>query len=182
MVCYQRLSMTFVQLYILKCSKNKRSSLVREIELTTCTTQKGSSLQVKYELCLINVVLWVDQSWSFSSSHSTVMFLEQTEPGGQTEQAPPSGVLRLSPSDMAGFKFLSVSVAPRPVWWTGPPHSFGLIAIGEHDWITGVDLIVLLWFCMKIIFGCWVYILNTINMDFFTQHDPPVEAVLYVCI
>lgn len=107
--------MTFVQLYILKCSKNIRSSLVREIELTTCITQKGSSLQVKYELCFISVVLRVDQSWSFSPSHSTVMFLEQTEPGGQTEQAPPSGVLRLSPSDMAGFKFLSVSVAPRPV-------------------------------------------------------------------
>lgn len=158
MVCYQRLSMTFVQLYILKCSKNIRSSLVREIELTTCITQKGSPLQVKYGLCFIGVVLWVDQSWSFSPSHSTVMFLEQTEPGGQTEQAPPSGVLRLSPTDMAGFKFLSVSVAPRPVWWTGPPHTLGLIAIGEHDWITRAVLMVLLWFCMKTIFKCRIYI------------------------
>jgi hypothetical protein len=41
---------------------------------------------------------------------------EQIEPGGQTEQPSPSGVLRLRPRELAGFKFLTVSVAPHPVW------------------------------------------------------------------
>lgn len=39
----------------------------------------------------------------------------QMEPGSQTEQAPPSAVLCLSPEEMRGFRFLTISVAPRPV-------------------------------------------------------------------
>ncbi|RVW93992.1 hypothetical protein CK203_034106 [Vitis vinifera] len=39
----------------------------------------------------------------------------QIEPGGQTEQAPPSAVFQLRPEDMHGFRFLTISVAPRPV-------------------------------------------------------------------
>nr|CAN72218.1 hypothetical protein VITISV_025500 [Vitis vinifera] len=38
----------------------------------------------------------------------------QIEPGGQTEQAPPSAVFQLRPEDMHGFRFLTISVAPRP--------------------------------------------------------------------
>ncbi|KAH1193660.1 GPI inositol-deacylase [Glycine max] len=37
----------------------------------------------------------------------------QLEPGSQTEQAPPSAVFWLSPEDMHGFRFLTVSVAPH---------------------------------------------------------------------
>lgn len=39
----------------------------------------------------------------------------QIEPGSQTEQAPPSAVLHLGPEEMHGFRFLTISVAPRPV-------------------------------------------------------------------
>lgn len=39
----------------------------------------------------------------------------QLEPGSQTEQAPPSAVFWLGPEDMHGFRFLTISVAPRPV-------------------------------------------------------------------
>lgn len=54
----------------------------------------------------------------------------QTEPGGQTEQAPPSGVLRFRPSDLHGFQFLTVSVAPRPsVRGTPPPTA--TMAVGQ---------------------------------------------------
>lgn len=44
-----------------------------------------------------------------------MMFVYQIEPGGQTEQAPPSAVFQLRPEDMHGFRFLTISVAPRPV-------------------------------------------------------------------
>lgn len=44
-----------------------------------------------------------------------MLLVYQIEPGSQTEQAPPSAVLRLSPEDMHGFRFLTISVAPRPV-------------------------------------------------------------------
>ncbi|KAF9600394.1 hypothetical protein IFM89_008743 [Coptis chinensis] len=37
----------------------------------------------------------------------------QIEPGSQTEQPPPSAVLQLGPEDMRGFRFLTISVAPR---------------------------------------------------------------------
>lgn len=37
------------------------------------------------------------------------------EPGSQTEQAPPSAIFWLGPQDMHGFRFLTISVAPRPV-------------------------------------------------------------------
>ncbi|KAH9329927.1 hypothetical protein KI387_002035, partial [Taxus chinensis] len=38
----------------------------------------------------------------------------QIEPGSQTEQAPPSAVLCLGPDELQGFRFLTISVAPRP--------------------------------------------------------------------
>jgi hypothetical protein len=41
---------------------------------------------------------------------------KQSEPGSQTEQAPPSAVLKLGPEDMRGFRFLTISVAPREVF------------------------------------------------------------------
>ena len=42
-------------------------------------------------------------------------YVYQIEPGSQTEQPPPSAVFRLGPEDMHGFRFLTISVAPRPV-------------------------------------------------------------------
>ncbi|TVU11060.1 hypothetical protein EJB05_44622 [Eragrostis curvula] len=38
------------------------------------------------------------------------------EPGSQTEQPPPSAFLLLSPEQMNGFRFITISVAPRPVF------------------------------------------------------------------
>ncbi|KAJ4979237.1 hypothetical protein NE237_010017 [Protea cynaroides] len=45
----------------------------------------------------------------------------QIEPGGQTEQAPPSAVILLCPDDMHGFRYLTISVAPRPSVSGRPP-------------------------------------------------------------
>lgn len=45
----------------------------------------------------------------------------QTEPGSQTEQAPPSAVFWLDSNDMRGFKFLTISVAPSPTLSGRPP-------------------------------------------------------------
>ncbi|KAF9604671.1 hypothetical protein IFM89_009107 [Coptis chinensis] len=42
----------------------------------------------------------------------------QIEPGSQTEQPPPSAVLQLGPEDMRGFHFLTISVSPRPVFFS----------------------------------------------------------------
>ncbi|XP_060196012.1 uncharacterized protein LOC132625198 isoform X2 [Lycium barbarum] len=46
---------------------------------------------------------------------------KQVEPGTQTEQAPPSAVFWLHPEDMRGFKFLTISVAPRLALSGRPP-------------------------------------------------------------
>lgn len=46
---------------------------------------------------------------------SLVLISNQIEPGSQTEQAPPSAIFQLGPKDMHGFRFLTISVAPRPV-------------------------------------------------------------------
>lgn len=52
----------------------------------------------------------------FIYSHSEHVHLScKIEPGSQTEQAPPSAIFWLGPQDMHGFRFLTVSVAPRPV-------------------------------------------------------------------
>lgn len=53
------------------------------------------------------------------------VFPPQIEPGSQTEQAPPSSVVLLSPEDMRDFRFLTISVAPRPVLL----HSISLISL-----------------------------------------------------
>eukprot|EP00257_Ricinus_communis_P020318 XP_015579523.1 uncharacterized protein LOC8270501 isoform X1 [Ricinus communis] len=54
----------------------------------------------------------------------------QIEPGSQTEQAPPSAVLRLTPEDMHGFRFLTISVAPRPTISGRPPPATSM-AVGQ---------------------------------------------------
>ncbi|XP_038896439.1 GPI inositol-deacylase isoform X1 [Benincasa hispida] len=54
----------------------------------------------------------------------------QIEPGSQTEQAPPSAVLMLGPEDMRGFKFLTISVAPRPTVSGRPPPAVSM-AVGQ---------------------------------------------------
>ncbi|KAG9141981.1 hypothetical protein Leryth_009335 [Lithospermum erythrorhizon] len=45
----------------------------------------------------------------------------QVEPGSQTEQPPPSAVFWLNPSDMRGFRFLTISVAPQQTLSGRPP-------------------------------------------------------------
>ncbi|XP_022151282.1 uncharacterized protein LOC111019107 isoform X2 [Momordica charantia] len=54
----------------------------------------------------------------------------QIEPGSQTEQAPPSAVLMLGPEDMHGFRFLTISVAPRPTVSGRPPPAVSM-AVGQ---------------------------------------------------
>ncbi|KDP27095.1 hypothetical protein JCGZ_20319 [Jatropha curcas] len=54
----------------------------------------------------------------------------QVEPGSQTEQAPPSAILRLSLEDMRGFRFLTISVAPRPSISGRPPPATSM-AVGQ---------------------------------------------------
>ncbi|KAG9448528.1 hypothetical protein H6P81_008493 [Aristolochia fimbriata] len=54
----------------------------------------------------------------------------QIEPGSQTEQPPPSAELRLSPEDMRGFRFLTISVAPRPTISGRPPPAASM-AVGQ---------------------------------------------------
>ncbi|KAJ7535798.1 hypothetical protein O6H91_12G046400 [Diphasiastrum complanatum] len=54
----------------------------------------------------------------------------QIEPGGQTEQAPPSGLLLLSPKELHGFRFITISVAPRPTVSGRPPPATSM-AVGQ---------------------------------------------------
>ncbi|KAL5797115.1 hypothetical protein ACOSQ2_001935 [Xanthoceras sorbifolium] len=54
----------------------------------------------------------------------------QIEPGSETEQAPPSAIFHLSPEDMCGFRFLTVSVAPRPTMSGRPPPAASM-AVGQ---------------------------------------------------
>ncbi|KAM1357680.1 hypothetical protein ACFX1Q_044741 [Malus domestica] len=54
----------------------------------------------------------------------------QIEPGSQTEQASPSAIFRLGPEDMRGFRFLTISVAPRPTISGRPPPAVSM-AVGQ---------------------------------------------------
>ncbi|TYJ15335.1 hypothetical protein E1A91_A10G177300v1 [Gossypium mustelinum] len=54
----------------------------------------------------------------------------QVEPGSQTEQAPPSALLHLGPEEMHGFRFLTISVAPRPTISGRPPPATSM-AVGQ---------------------------------------------------
>ncbi|XP_031283279.1 uncharacterized protein LOC116141947 isoform X1 [Pistacia vera] len=54
----------------------------------------------------------------------------QTEPGSQTEQVPPSSIFQLGPEDMRGFRFLTISVAPRPTFSGRPPPAASM-AVGQ---------------------------------------------------
>lgn len=54
----------------------------------------------------------------------------QSEPGSQTEQAPPSAVFQLGPDDMHGFRFLTISVAPRQTVSGRPPPAASM-AVGQ---------------------------------------------------
>ncbi|XP_044466690.1 uncharacterized protein LOC123196684 isoform X2 [Mangifera indica] len=54
----------------------------------------------------------------------------QTEPGSQTEQVPPTAVFQLGPEDMHGFRFLTISVAPRPTISGRPPPAASM-AVGQ---------------------------------------------------
>ncbi|KAF4385810.1 hypothetical protein F8388_010366, partial [Cannabis sativa] len=55
---------------------------------------------------------------------------KQIEPGSQTEQPPPSAVFLLRPEDMNGFRFLTISVAPRPTISGRPPPAASM-AVGQ---------------------------------------------------
>lgn len=93
----------------------------------------------------IRLHLWPDKGKSASEMAASKRVLEvtaklvqipsgpaprQIEPGSQTEQAPPSAVLWLSPEDMHGFRFLTVSVAPRPTISGRPPPAASM-AVGQ---------------------------------------------------
>ncbi|XP_020531199.1 uncharacterized protein LOC18447579 isoform X1 [Amborella trichopoda] len=54
----------------------------------------------------------------------------QIEPGSQTEQAPPSAVLQLGPEELHGFRYLTISVAPRPTVSGRPPPAASM-AVGQ---------------------------------------------------
>ncbi|XP_071697874.1 uncharacterized protein [Rutidosis leptorrhynchoides] len=54
----------------------------------------------------------------------------QIEPGSQTEQPSPSAVFWLSPKDMHGFRFLTISVAPSPTISGRPPPAASM-AVGQ---------------------------------------------------
>ncbi|KAJ6847690.1 uncharacterized protein M6B38_276300 [Iris pallida] len=54
----------------------------------------------------------------------------QIEPGSQTEQAPPSALLLLSPKEMHGFRFLTIAVAPSPTISGRPPPATSM-AVGQ---------------------------------------------------
>ncbi|KAG0461618.1 hypothetical protein HPP92_021915 [Vanilla planifolia] len=54
----------------------------------------------------------------------------QIEPGSQTEQAPPSSMLMLRPEEMHGYRFLTISVAPRPTVSGRPPPAVSM-AVGQ---------------------------------------------------
>ncbi|RLM86359.1 uncharacterized protein C2845_PM04G17010 [Panicum miliaceum] len=51
---------------------------------------------------------------------------KQVEPGSQTEQPPPSAFLLLSPEEMNGFSFMTISVAPRPEIFLSEDHPLAL--------------------------------------------------------
>ncbi|KAL5581294.1 hypothetical protein UlMin_013736 [Ulmus minor] len=55
---------------------------------------------------------------------------KQIEPGSQTEQPPPTAIFRLGPEDMHGFRFLTISVAPRPTFSGRPPPAASM-AVGQ---------------------------------------------------
>lgn len=55
---------------------------------------------------------------------------KQIEPGSQTEQPPPSAVFWLSPDVMRGFRFITISVAPRPAISGRPPPAASM-AVGQ---------------------------------------------------
>ncbi|KAK3019412.1 hypothetical protein RJ639_004662, partial [Escallonia herrerae] len=52
------------------------------------------------------------------------------EPGSQTEQAPPSAIFWLDSKDMHGYRFLTISVAPRPAVSGRPPPAASM-AVGQ---------------------------------------------------
>ncbi|KAK2985383.1 hypothetical protein RJ640_029340 [Escallonia rubra] len=54
----------------------------------------------------------------------------QIEPGSQTEQAPPSSIFWLDSKDMHGYRFLTISVAPRPAVSGRPPPAASM-AVGQ---------------------------------------------------
>ncbi|XP_040383372.1 uncharacterized protein LOC102716063 isoform X2 [Oryza brachyantha] len=55
---------------------------------------------------------------------------KQVEPGSQTEQPPPTAFLLLSPEEMSGFRFMTISVAPRPTISGRPPPAASM-AVGQ---------------------------------------------------
>ncbi|KAL5205279.1 hypothetical protein ABZP36_033488 [Zizania latifolia] len=55
---------------------------------------------------------------------------KQVEPGSQTEQPPPTAFLLLSPEEMRGFRFMTISVAPRPTISGRPPPAASM-AVGQ---------------------------------------------------
>ncbi|KAI4350570.1 hypothetical protein L6164_005017 [Bauhinia variegata] len=93
----------------------------------------------------VRLHLWPEKGTSNSSSPLSSRIVEvtskmmhipagpaprQIEPGSQTEQAPPSAVFWLGPEDMRGFRFLTISVAPRLTISGRPPPAVSM-AVGQ---------------------------------------------------
>ncbi|XP_057982822.1 uncharacterized protein LOC131167837 isoform X2 [Malania oleifera] len=93
----------------------------------------------------VRLHLWPEKGKSTSALHASERVIEvtskmvhipsgpaprQIEPGSQTEQAPPSGVFWLGPDEMHGFRFLTISVAPRPTVSGRPPPAASM-AVGQ---------------------------------------------------
>ncbi|XP_057525131.1 uncharacterized protein LOC130804633 isoform X2 [Amaranthus tricolor] len=93
----------------------------------------------------VRIHLWPEKQKSFSNLPLSKRVVEvtstmaqipsgpaprQIEPGSQTEQPPPSAVFWLSPEAMQGFRFITISVAPRPTVSGRPPPAASM-AVGQ---------------------------------------------------
>ncbi|XP_048327916.2 uncharacterized protein LOC107415154 isoform X1 [Ziziphus jujuba] len=92
----------------------------------------------------------------------------QIEPGSQTEQAPPSAIFQLGPKDMHGFRFLTISVAPRPSISGRPPPATSM-AVGQFFNPDEGELDI----------SPWLMLLSTYsNKEMFLKEDHPLALNL----
>ncbi|KAF3444504.1 hypothetical protein FNV43_RR14196 [Rhamnella rubrinervis] len=92
----------------------------------------------------------------------------QIEPGSQTEQASPSAIFQLGPEDMHGFRFLTISVAPRPTISGRPPPATSM-AVGQFFNPEEGELII----------SPWSMLLSTFSYkEMFLKEDHPLALNL----
>ncbi|KAL3526141.1 hypothetical protein ACH5RR_014513 [Cinchona calisaya] len=76
----------------------------------------------------------------------------QIEPGSQTEQPPPSAVFWLDPDDMRGFRFLTISVAPRQTLSGRPPPATSM-GVGQFFYAKEGERVFSPWMLLHSIFS-----------------------------